>query len=278
MTHLKIEKEVMSAQSPNGMIIHRPPFIIHHFTSLGSTNDQLKAMVAAPEFTCVVADEQTAGRGRRARTWHSSPGDGLYMSILFLPRSDASSRLPLTGLWAAVAVAETLIERGVAGVDIKWPNDVLAGGRKISGVLAEAVSAGSESLRLILGVGVNLNHRSFPPELSESATSLAIETGERVVVEEFRDRLLEKIAQWYEIWLRGASESIIDRWSRLSTYARGQQVVVTLEDEKLTGVTDGLTETGALRLVVDGGVRTILAGEVTKLRKDADLSVRHSSA
>jgi BirA family biotin operon repressor/biotin-[acetyl-CoA-carboxylase] ligase len=260
------------------MIIHRPPFTIHHFASIGSTNDQLKAMVAAPEGACVVADEQTAGRGRRARTWHSSPGDGLYMSILFLPRSDASSRLPLTGLLAAVAVAETLIERGVAGVDIKWPNDVLAGGRKISGVLAEAVSAGSESLRLILGVGVNLNHRSFPPELSESATSLAIETGERVVVEEFRDRLLEKIAQWYELWLTGASASIIDRWSRLSTYARGQQVVVTLEDEKLTGVTDGLTETGALRLVVDGGVRTILAGEVTKLRKGSDLSVRHSSA
>ena len=88
------------------MIIHRPPFIIHHFASLGSTNDQLKAMAAAPEFTCVVADEQTAGRGRRARAWYSTPGDGLYLSILFLPRSDSSSRLPLTGLLAAVAVAE----------------------------------------------------------------------------------------------------------------------------------------------------------------------------
>jgi BirA family biotin operon repressor/biotin-[acetyl-CoA-carboxylase] ligase len=279
MTHLKIEKEAMSAQSPDRMVIDRPPFIIHHFTSLGSTNDQLKAMAAAPEFTCVVADEQTAGRGRRARTWYSTPGDGLYLSILFLPRSDSSSRFPLTGLLAAVAIAETLIERGVAGVDIKWPNDALAGGRKISGVLAEAVSAGSESMRLVLGVGVNLNHRSFPPGLSESATSLAIETGERVIVEEFRDRLLEKIAQWYEVWRRGAAASIIDRWSRLSTYARGQRVVVTIEDEKLTGVTDGLTETGALRLVTgDGAVRTILAGEVTKLRKGADLSVPHSSA
>lgn len=259
------------------MIIHRPPFTIHHFASLGSTNDQLKAMAAAPEFTCVVADKQTAGRGRRARAWYSSPGDGLYLSVLLLPRSDSSSKLPLIGLSAAVAVAETMIERGVAGVDIKWPNDALVNGRKVCGVLAEAMSAGSESLRLVLGVGVNLNHRSFPPELSETATSLAVETGERVAVEEFRDRLLEKIAQWYEVWRRGASASITDRWSRLSTYARGQRVVVTLEDEKLTGVTDGLTETGALRLVVDGGaVRTILAGEVTKLRKGADLSVRHS--
>ncbi|HZF40872.1 MAG TPA: biotin--[acetyl-CoA-carboxylase] ligase [Blastocatellia bacterium] len=249
------------------MVTHRPPFTIHHFASLGSTNDQLKAMAAAPEFTCVVADGQTAGRGRRERTWHSAPGDGLYLSILFLPRSDTSSKLPLTGLLAAVAVAETLIERGVAGVDIKWPNDVLVNGRKISGVLAEAVSAGSESLRLVLGIGANLNHLSFPPELSETATSFAIETGERIVVEEFRDRLLEKIAQWYELWRRGASALIIDRWSRLSTYARDQRVVVTIEDEKLIGVTDGLTETGALRLVTGGDVRTILAGEVTKLRK-----------
>jgi BirA family biotin operon repressor/biotin-[acetyl-CoA-carboxylase] ligase len=261
------------------MIIQHPPFTIHHFASLGSTNDQLKAMVAAPEFTCVVADEQTAGRGRRERTWHSAPGEGLYMSVLFLPRSDSSSKLPLTGLLAAVAVAETLIDRGLAGVDIKWPNDVLVNERKISGVLAEAVSSGSESLRLVLGVGVNLNHRSFPPELSETATSLAIETGERIVVEEFRDRLLDKIAQWYELWRRDESALIIDRWSRLSTYARGQRTVVTLEDEKLIGVTDGLTETGALRLVVDGGaVRMILAGEVTKIRKGFDFSILHSSA
>ena len=259
------------------MVIHRPPFTIHHFATLGSTNDQLKAMDAAPEFTCVVSDEQTAGRGRRARAWYSSPGDGLYLSILLLPRSDSSSRLPLIGLLAAVAIAETLVERGVAGVDIKWPNDALINGRKVSGVLAEAVSSGPDSLRLILGVGVNLNHRSFPPDLSETATSLAIETGGRVDVEEFRDRLLEKIAQWYVVWRRGASASIIDRWQQLSTYARGQRVVITLEDEKLTGVTDGLTETGALRLAVDGGaVKTILAGEVAKLRKDADPSVRHS--
>jgi len=253
------------------MIIHRPPFTIHHFTSLGSTNDQLKAMVDAPEFTCVVADEQTAGRGRRARTWHSSPGDGLYLSVLLLPRTDSSSKIPLISLLAAIAVAETLIERGVAGVDIKWPNDVLAGGRKISGVLAEAVSAGSESLRLILGLGVNLNHRSFPPELSETATSVAIETGERAAVEEFRDQLLAKTAQWYELWRRDESGLIINRWSQLSTYTRDQQVSVTLDDEKIIGVTGGLTETGALRLIVDNGeVKIILAGEVTRLRKGSE--------
>jgi BirA family biotin operon repressor/biotin-[acetyl-CoA-carboxylase] ligase len=250
------------------MIIHRPPFTIHHFTSLGSTNDHLKEMVAAPEFTCVVSDEQTAGRGRRARTWHSSPGDGLYLSVLLLPRTDSSSKIPLISLLAAIAVAETLIERGVEGVDIKWPNDVLVNDRKVSGILAEAVSDGSDSLRLILGIGVNLNHQSFPHELSGTATSLAIVTGERVVVEEFRDQLLEKIARWYEHWRRDETSLIVNRWRRLSTYARDQRVIVTLGDEKIIGVTDGLTETGALRLIVDGGeVKIILAGEVARLRK-----------
>jgi BirA family transcriptional regulator, biotin operon repressor / biotin---[acetyl-CoA-carboxylase] ligase len=257
------------------MVTQRPPFIIHHFASLGSTNDHLKAMTAAPEFTCVVADEQTAGRGRRERTWYSAPGDGLYLSVLFLPRSDCFSKLPLTALLAAVAVAETLIDLGVAGVDIKWPNDVTVNERKISGVLAEAVSAGSESTRVVLGVGVNLNHSRFPAELSETATSVAIETGGRISVEEFRDRLLEKIAQWYELW-RDEPALIIDRWSRLSTYARGQRVDVTVGKEQLTGLTDGLTETGALRLVVDGGaVRTILTGEVTRARKKISATNSH---
>ena len=111
---------------------------------------------------------------------------------------------------------------------------------------------------------------------AQTATSVAIETGESVIVDEFRDQLLDRIAHWYDIWRRddsshGNSRLIVDRWQRLSTYARGQRVIVTLDDEKIVGVTGGLTETGALRLVVDGGeVKTILAGEVTRLRKTAD--------
>ncbi len=253
------------------MIIHRPPFVIHHFTSLGSTNDRLKEMIAAPEFTCVVADEQTAGRGRRARAWHSSPGDGLYLSVLLRPQPNSSSKIPLISLMAAVAVAEALIERGVAGVDIKWPNDVLVNERKISGILAEAASAGSEAPQIALGIGVNLNHQSFPPELSQTATSIAIETGQKVAVDQFRDQLLGKIAEWYAVWKRDETGLIVNRWQRLSTYARDQRVIANLDDEKIAGVTAGLTEAGALRLIVDDGeIKTILAGEVTRLRKSAE--------
>jgi BirA family biotin operon repressor/biotin-[acetyl-CoA-carboxylase] ligase len=248
------------------MVIHHPPFVIHHFTTLGSTSDHLKEMIDAPEFTCVVADEQTAGRGRRARAWHSSPGDGLYLSVLLRPQPESASKIPLISLMAAIAVAETLVERGVAGVDIKWPNDVLVNERKISGILAEGASAGSNPTRIILGIGVNLNHQSFPPELAEASTSIAIETGDQVVVDEFRDQLLEEIQRWYEAWKRD-DELIINRWQQLSTYARDQRVVVTLDDEQIVGVTAGLNESGALRLITDDGeMKTILAGEVTRLR------------
>jgi BirA family biotin operon repressor/biotin-[acetyl-CoA-carboxylase] ligase len=252
------------------MVIHHSPFIIHHFTTLGSTNDYLKEMMDAPEYTCAVADEQTAGRGRRARAWHSSPGDGLYLSVLLRPRPESAAKIPLISLMAAIAVAETLVERGVAGVDIKWPNDVLARERKLSGILAEAASAGSNPTRIILGIGVNLNHQSFPPELADASTSIAIETGHQVVVDEFRDQLLEKIARWHEVWNRDESGLIINRWQQLSSYARDQRVVVVFDSEQIAGVTAGLAETGALRLIADdGGVKTILAGEVTRLRKTA---------
>jgi BirA family biotin operon repressor/biotin-[acetyl-CoA-carboxylase] ligase len=224
-------------------------------------------MTGASEFTCVVADEQTAGRGRRDRAWHSSPGDGLYLSILLRP--PASSDIPLISLLAAVAVSETLLARGVAGVDIKWPNDVLVNERKLCGILAESM-AGAEDVRVILGIGVNLNHAAFPDELRETATSLRIETGRRVAVDEFRDALLERVAHWYDAWRRGRYAAITDRWQALSSYSRGCRVAITLDGEQLRGVTDGLAASGALRLIADNGeLKTILAGEVARLRKEA---------
>jgi BirA family biotin operon repressor/biotin-[acetyl-CoA-carboxylase] ligase len=249
------------------MLIHRPPFVIHHYASLGSTNDQLKQMTDAPEFTCVTAEEQTAGRGRRARAWLSTPGDGLYLSVLLRPPWPAP-RLPLLGLMSSIVVAEAVARRVATGVDIKWPNDVLIHERKVSGILAESASDGTSAPRVIVGIGVNLNHRGFPPELSGTATSLFLECGLRTSPEEFRDELLALLAEWYERARGGGARLILRRWQELSSYARGQQVLVTLDDEQLRGVTAGLADTGALRLRTPAGeVRTILAGEVSRLRK-----------
>ncbi|MFN0109061.1 MAG: biotin--[acetyl-CoA-carboxylase] ligase [Blastocatellia bacterium] len=249
------------------MIIHRQPFVIHQFARLGSTNDYLKQLaVTEPEFTCAVAIEQTAGRGRRERQWHSSAGDGLYLSVLLAPQS--ATKLSLLSLMTSIAVAETLIERGVPGVDIKWPNDVLVNGRKLCGILVESVSSGSDAPRIVVGVGVNLNHQSFPEELHSTATSLRLETGQTTPVDEFRDQALGRLLDWYMRWVRGDWRLILDRWRQLSSYARGLQVTIALDGEVIQGETAGVNDDGALLLrLPNGETRTILSGDVTRLRK-----------
>jgi BirA family biotin operon repressor/biotin-[acetyl-CoA-carboxylase] ligase len=247
-------------------IIRRGPFVIHHYLAIDSTNDHLKSLIDAPEFTCIVADEQTAGRGRHTRRWHSSPGDGLYLSILIRPRSSASPAT-LLSLMAAIAVAETLSELGMDAIDVKWPNDVLVRERKICGILVEGSSAGPDSLRIIIGIGINLNHASFPADLASTATSFAIETGKPLPVDEARDNLLERILIWHERWNREPARSIIDRWEELSSYARGRQVIVTLNGQTISGETAGLTPEGALKIrTIDGDLKTVFSGELTNLR------------
>ena len=247
-------------------IINRSPFTIQHFPTLGSTNDYLKQLADAPEFTCVIADEQTAGRGRRTRTWVSTPGEGLYLSVLLRP--PASANIALLSLLAAVAVAETLAQYNVAELDIKWPNDVLIGERKVCGILVEGASSGAQALRVIVGIGVNLNQEQFPPEISATATSLALHLGQAVEAADFRDRLLVRLAHWYSRWQQDEGRSVLERWQQFSSYAQGQIVAVSLDDEQVIGMTAGLTKDGALLLQLeDGTIRTLLVGEVFRLRK-----------
>jgi len=228
-------------------------------------------MLSHPPFT---ADEQTAGRGRRERVWHSSPGDGLYLSVLLRPELVAN-RIPLLSLMAAIVVAEAVKGMTNEGgrtsleVDIKWPNDVLVNGRKLSGVLIESISAGGGALRVIVGIGVNLNHQTFPPELQETATSLALECGWLFPVTSFRDALLDGFAVRYEELRGGDWRGILRRWQELSSYAAGKPIVAYLDQTELRGETAGLTETGALLVrTADGQLRQIVAGEVNGLRPE----------
>jgi BirA family biotin operon repressor/biotin-[acetyl-CoA-carboxylase] ligase len=236
-----------------------------HFSSLGSTNDYLKQLSDAPEFTVVVADAQTAGRGRRERTWVSLPGEGLYLSVLLCPNA-AQGNVAIISLLTAVAAYETLAAYCPAGLDIKWPNDLLIHERKVGGILVEGMSSAG-SLRLIVGIGVNLNHESFPTEISATATSLYLQTGQKTDVVEFRDRLLARLTAWYGEWTQGRVAEILARWQALSSYAQGQAVTVTLENETVEGITAGLTQDGALLVRTAGGeTRVVLAGEVMRLR------------
>lgn len=245
----------------------RQPFLIHHLSTVDSTNTYLKAMRDAPEWTVVTADEQTAGRGRHANQWHSAAGAGLYLSVLLRP-GVGMRRAGCLSLLAAVAGAETLLDLGLEGVDIKWPNDLLVGERKIGGILIESETSSSGRLdRAIVGMGMNLNHTAFPPPLDRTATSYRIETGQAIEVATVRARLLERLEDWYRSWRNGEEDAIRDRWLALSSYGRGRSIWVTIGGERIEGVTAGLDPEGALRLITpDGAVRTILTGEVSHVR------------
>ena len=142
-----------------------------------STNDDARAAASlgAPDGAAFLAEEQRAGRGRGGHTWHSPPAESLYLSLVVRPRVPAASIAPIT-LAVGVAVADVLAARvgERAIVAVKWPNDVLAGGRKLAGVLVEGQLRGSEVSSLIVGLGVNVHATSFPPELAARATSLAL--------------------------------------------------------------------------------------------------------
>jgi BirA family biotin operon repressor/biotin-[acetyl-CoA-carboxylase] ligase len=242
-------------------------FTVHRFDSVDSTNTQaLKhARRGADEGTCIVAHQQTAGRGRQGRIWASPPDAGLYLSIVLRPRLDAK-HLPLITLAAAVAVFDTLAQLGV-DADIKWPNDILVNEKKICGLLAEMTDT-ERGLAVIVGVGINLASQNFPCELVDTATSLESVLLRPVAFSEIEEPLLKFFDHWYRRLheAEGAS-TIVREWASRSTYFRGKQVRVTLTSETIIGVTDGLGPNGALRVRGDNGELVIVnAGDVERVR------------
>jgi BirA family biotin operon repressor/biotin-[acetyl-CoA-carboxylase] ligase len=220
-----------------------------------STQSRAFALAAdgAPDGTIVVADVQTAGRGRRGRAWRAEPGTSLLVSVLLRPRLPVSE-LPLLSLTTAVAVAETLSEAGVAA-RIKWPNDILARGRKIAGILLES-RLGRETV-VAVGIGVNLGQREFPADLADRATSVLLETGRAPEVEAFLEGLRARFAEW-RVRLEGLGFAPVRaRWRAMSE-TLGARVSI----DGVVGVARDLDADGAL-VVADGArVHRIRAGEV----------------
>lgn len=241
---------------------------ILRYDTLESTNTEAarQARLGADEGLCIVADEQTAGRGRYGRTWVSEKGSGLYFSIVLRPEIEPRF-LPLITLMTGVAVYDALRELGLKP-DIKWVNDVLVGDKKICGILAETIDTPS-GLAVIVGIGINLTSANFPDEIAETATSIKAETGRVVSPAELAEHLTGYLIYFYGMLSSdiGPGE-IIDEWRRRSTYFTGKAVRVTLGEGNITGRTDGLEENGALRVRLDdGSVRIIQAGDVERLRE-----------
>ncbi|HCA58117.1 MAG TPA: biotin--[acetyl-CoA-carboxylase] ligase [Blastocatellia bacterium] len=243
------------------------------YDSLGSTNTEALEMArkGADEGLCIIAREQTAGRGRHGRTWVSEPDAGLYFSIVLRPSLPPES-LPLITLMAGVAVYVTLSELGLSP-DIKWVNDVLVGEKKISGILAETTMT-DKGLAVILGIGINIRSSNFPPELFDRATSIedSVSHPEQVPSSaRLAATLTDAIRHFYaQLTASGGPEVILSDWRDCSTYFTGKRVKVRAFDQTLIGTTEGLEPNGALRLrKSDGDIVVIQAGDVEQLRADA---------
>jgi BirA family biotin operon repressor/biotin-[acetyl-CoA-carboxylase] ligase len=249
---------------------------ILHFDSLPSTNTEAArhAVLGAPEGLCVVAREQTAGRGRQQRAWISPAGAGLYFSIVLRPQLEARA-WPLITLMAAVAVADALGEACGLSVDIKWPNDIYAEGRKLSGILAETVET-NVGRACILGIGVNLRSSAFPSHLQDVATSIEDLTGSTPDVEHLLQALTRAISERYDLLHERNGDALtLSEWTARSSFAEGRRVRVSLAGETLEGWTRGLEPDGALRVETDAGkIRTVRAGDIMALRPESQNRLR----
>jgi BirA family biotin operon repressor/biotin-[acetyl-CoA-carboxylase] ligase len=258
-----------ATMSQLALLLRRFNNIVYYYASVTSTNDVARELAesGAGEGTTVVAEEQTAGRGRLGRAWVSAKSEGLYHSIILRPNIPPSD-VPVLSLVVAVALAELVSERYPLAVDIKWPNDVLMGERKFAGILAETEIAHNAVAYVIIGIGINLNQTFFPPEIAAQATSIRLETGRTSDPDEFRQKLYFKLDAWYDLFLRHGAAEVIRRWCELSSYAEDKSVKVMTGDRTIAGITRGLTPDGALVIeTATGGRETILSGEVQSLRK-----------
>jgi BirA family biotin operon repressor/biotin-[acetyl-CoA-carboxylase] ligase len=237
------------------------------YESLPSTNSEIArfALQGADEGLAVIADEQTAGRGRLQRAWSSPKGAGLYFSILLRP-SITTDRWPLITFVAALATGDALLEAAKVQTDIKWPNDLLANERKICGILAEAIETPA-GRAVVVGIGINLTQDAFPRELVDVATSVAKESGRRPEREALLTALLNALRRWYSLLHEAdGAEKVVAAWSSRSSYAFGKVVQVTNGDEVVQGITRGVANDGALRLETAQGIQLIRAGDVTSVR------------
>ena len=235
------------------------------FDTLPSTNLEAarRAREGAAEGLCIVAREQTAGRGRLGRQWLSPRNAGIYCSILLRPQFE-QNLWPVITLMSAVVVHEALLAACGLQTDIKWPNDILHDEKKLCGILAEIVATPA-GRAVIVGIGINMTNNSFPPELIATATSVSAATGRSANFDKVLTELQECFANRYRQLNRpqGAGD-ILAAWSQLSSYAEGKEIVIKDFDTEFRGKTRGLTGKGALRVETESGeVRIVRAGDVS---------------
>ena len=239
---------------------------LFHFYSVDSTNAFASRLLAhgrkVPEGAVIIAESQTAGRGRLGRNWHSEREAGLYFSIILFPKVPPSLA-PLFTLGTAVAMHNAVERYTGLDIDIKWPNDLLVGSKKFCGILSEIQAEVDLLQNMIIGVGVNVNQEALPPDISGRATSLRIASGR---IQSRIEILLEFFEGFETIYLdfeRKGPRSIIDQWTRHSSFGNGRRIEIHDGVRKIAGVTRGLNALGALRIEQRSGrLEEVYSGDV----------------
>ncbi len=239
---------------------------LYHFYQVDSTNLFASRLLnhgrRVPDGTVILAESQTAGRGRMGRSWHSEPESGLYFSMVLLPRIPPTL-VPLFALATAVAMHNALERDTRLDVDIKWPNDLLIDGKKVCGILAEIQAEIDRVNALIIGVGLNVNNSGFPDDIVETATSLRIASGRIQSRLELFLEFLEEFEALYTSFERTGPAAIIEPWIKNSSFAYNRRIKINDGFRTLEGVTRGLNSFGALKVELkDGKVEEVYSGDV----------------
>jgi len=237
---------------------------IQFLSEVASTNTLAMEMAAdgTPEGTVVIAETQTGGKGRLGRKWISPKGN-LYLSVILRPKIPIQ-KAPLITLTGAVAVASAI--RTTCGLEagIKWPNDILISGKKVSGLLTE-MSAEQDRIRhIVLGIGVDVNMEmgELPPDVRSLSTTLAAETEAKINRTALLQQVLRDLEHWYQKFL-GNEEDVLNEWRKLNMTV-GNRITVSGAGEALDGLAQGVDRDGRLIIRLDDGtIRTVAAGDVT---------------
>lgn len=235
------------------------------YATLTSTMDVAEeaAHGGAREGLVVVAEEQTHGRGRRGRSWSSPPGAGLYLTFLFRPAGEsASSALTLITLASGVAAREAIGRASGFRPDLKWPNDLMVGSRKLAGILAEGLGIGTSDQTVLVGLGINVEAAAHPGEIASRATSLEAELGRPVDRALVLEELLVELPATYDALRRGNAGDILRAWRAAAPSSHGAVVEWQGAGGMRRGTTCGIDDAGALLVTTPNGVERLVGGEL----------------
>lgn len=236
---------------------------IYYYEKVDSTNTIARKLAeeGAPDGTVVLAEEQTGGRGRLARTWYSPFGQGVWFSLVLRPSFVPMEAAKMT-LLAAVSLTKAFRKLGLIDCGIKWPNDILVKGRKLVGILTELNASMEQIHYIIMGIGINtgLSRKDLPKDLKKTVTSFAMENS-TLSRKEILQEVLYQLEAYYELAQQAGFGAILQEWKLLSV-TLGQTVEVTMPDKVFTGKAVDLDDNGNLLVDTDTGREVVMAGDV----------------